>query len=489
MRKINDSTVFLFTILLSCIASIWFDPVIGYAQTSIKETFDRVSRSLVKVECPDTGSSASGFLWAQKETVVTSLHVVDRSSDIQLYFPGAKAKRRAHVGRILKHADLVLLRLENAPDLPVLLPANQQPETDQEVHALGYPLNISTHSSTSLKLRYGGRRLKEIVPQHIIDRLTDNGYPDPELEIVNLEGNLVPGLSGAPIVNAQGSVVAVADGGLESGAIGISWGIPVHRLNDLLQSKSQTLPGSRRVNTLFAADLDVQMGAAVEYGDLRIAKVKSRSLDQLAETTDDPVALVQFGQVLNLASIVMGSAQFEFDIYQHLPSGATFVVPAGFKLSFHDEVISAMEEGDPRLEMRIVISKGSSISDIQQQSQMIERKILEADTYQWQPDPNWTYLAPKTRFDGLIVNRKGMYGLTAEGFTWMPAQYAFETLATKNNVLIVSAAIDKAYTQKTLQMEMLCGQNPSFGECKGVLEARRKYIQMTLATFFTSFSL
>ncbi|MFW6055529.1 MAG: trypsin-like peptidase domain-containing protein, partial [Thermodesulfobacteriota bacterium] len=101
------------------------------AQNPLDVMFDRVSRSLVKVECLDTGNSASGFVWSGRETVVTALHVVDRSSDIQLYFPGAKVRRRAVVDKVLKEADLTLLRVENAPDLPVLLPAGQRPETNE----------------------------------------------------------------------------------------------------------------------------------------------------------------------------------------------------------------------------------------------------------------------------------------------------------------------------------------------------------------------
>ena len=58
--------------------------------------------------------------------------------------------------------------------------------------------------------------------------IAESGLIDPLHAIVAaFTGNMQPGHSGGPIVDADGRVVAIADGGLEDGAVGLSWGIPI----------------------------------------------------------------------------------------------------------------------------------------------------------------------------------------------------------------------------------------------------------------------
>ena len=50
--------------------------------------------------------------------------------------------------------------------------------------------------------------------------------PSTKLQIASLQGPLVPGHSGAPVVDQDGSVVAIANGGLQKGTVGFGWAIP-----------------------------------------------------------------------------------------------------------------------------------------------------------------------------------------------------------------------------------------------------------------------
>jgi S1-C subfamily serine protease len=56
---------------------------------------------------------------------------------------------------------------------------------------------------------------------------------------VRLDGHFLPGLSGAPIFDVSGKVVAIGSGGLKSGAASVSWAVPALHLEALLLSQER----------------------------------------------------------------------------------------------------------------------------------------------------------------------------------------------------------------------------------------------------------
>ena len=71
---------------------------------------------------------------------------------------------------------------------------------------------------------------------------------------MQLESDLVPGDSGAPIFNSQGEVVAIGMGGLRSGTIGVSWAVDSLKLHDLKVEDNAALVAKARtvVKTMFS---------------------------------------------------------------------------------------------------------------------------------------------------------------------------------------------------------------------------------------------
>ena len=57
------------------------------------------------------------------------------------------------------------------------------------------------------------------------------GFPHLNQEVLHLEGDLLPGDSGAPILNEKGHVVAIGNGGLKRGQVGLGWAIPAAQLD------------------------------------------------------------------------------------------------------------------------------------------------------------------------------------------------------------------------------------------------------------------
>ena len=228
--------------LTALLAGLWLHGSL-HAQTG--QTLQRVANSVFKIEAG--GSAASGFLWQDASHVVTALHVVDGQSNIVAHQINSAGQivfsSPVQVVRVHKDSDLVLLRLQTPANHPPLQISNTKPAVKQQLDAVGFPLNISGYSNTQVAVRFGGNQLRSILPPKALASI--QSYPSKTVEILNLEGNLVPGLSGAPIVDDRGLVVGVVDGGLEDGAIGISWGIPASQLQKLAASTVTTLTQCR----------------------------------------------------------------------------------------------------------------------------------------------------------------------------------------------------------------------------------------------------
>lgn len=210
----------------------------------------------VQVECrrPD-GSFAlgSGFLWGDRGTVVTALHVVAGSPSIKLYSRSEGTCLRASVARVLLRADLALLKVDGAFASQPLVGASRPAARDDRVRVHGHPEGIRNLDETELRVRNGSERLEDIVPEDVRRELRDFGMPATGLRVLNLEGSLLPGHSGGPVVDGQGRLVGIANGGLALGTVDRSWAVPSDELQALATSSEAEPPHSLlpRIATLF----------------------------------------------------------------------------------------------------------------------------------------------------------------------------------------------------------------------------------------------
>jgi len=449
------------------------------------EVLRRASESIVKIEADN--NAASGFVWSDASHVVTSLHVVDGKQRITAHYVGPDgrivASSPAVVERVLMESDLVLLRLRAPQGRKPLVVNATAPTVKQALDALGFPLNIAGASSTEVKVRFGGNQLRSILPPKVLGRIAD--YPSTTIEILNLEGNLVPGLSGAPIVDGEGRVVGIVDGGLEEGAIGISWGIPASHLQRLAQSTVSTLPGTPRIAELFAADLQPAVEPTRRLGGgVGLTKLRSRTFAQLSATADDKLGLAQ----LTYAFQMFGPDSFRYDVYQDLASGATIVVPEGAILTSQG-AFTVVNTGDPRMMMKIQVRPLANPMEAQQQALAFEQQLVEYNPAMMvTPDPAWSYMRPMTRF-GITISRKGIFRSVMLAGMLQPDRYYFETLATNGRTQLSVAAVNNDSTPATMNFEAACSQGLADPRCQIVYRSRRIWAQMVLGVQFSSFPL
>lgn len=455
-------------------------PRLGTAFQFNADVYDEVKPSVIQISC--TNKAGTGFLWSSPDTAVTALHVVSGCDRIQVYYEALKIRRLATVVKVLRRADLVLLKISDAPNGRVMAVDPKPPALTDHLSTLGYPLQILSMSSTSLQLRYGGNTLRSIVPESVA-RTLSGGSPSLDLEIESIEGHLLPGHSGAPIFNEQRKLVAIADGGLENGAAALSWGIPAHFLQDLANSSEH--PESTVASTaaahavLFAAETESRNLGETTCSGTSLTKLRSAPFSQLYKSVDDPAGLLQTIQTIRL-----DPSNIMFDVYQHLTSGATFVLPTGTQLTSDPsgDCVASLPSGKVRMHIQLGVL--SSPMEVQAKSLAFERALVDGNTQGWTPDPQWTNLVPLTRFDGLMVRRRAYQHMKM--FPMYPDKGIFEVLAMRNNVFIGSAVILQSSPQMNQQISA-CNAMPNAPQCVGVVRYAVDVVTAMLGIQLTTF--
>jgi TPR repeat protein len=202
---------------------------------------DAVRDAVVKVKAQSDEiprRSASGFRWAQPDLVVTAYHVVAGADSITVLSPGPEGLEAtlAELVSVDVEGDLALLKLNRQLPGNPLSVASTPPAPGTSLWVVGYPFNISGYLSRALRLSdIAPDTLGEALDTTATAELTALGFPALDLPVLHVEGGLLPGDSGAPIIDSEGRVIGIANGGLKQGKVALGWGIPANRLDGLTE--------------------------------------------------------------------------------------------------------------------------------------------------------------------------------------------------------------------------------------------------------------
>lgn len=172
----------------------------------------------------------TGFLIRDENVtgIVTALHGVADCPQIRA------------IGTESEFADLQIVEVDIGRDLALLWSERAEAaasgglriETDLEategdsIYTIGYPVNLVEQLPTRQMTLRGTTQLINLVPDNLVKPLYDRKSPDLGIQVLSIEGHLLPGHSGAPIFNQDNRLIGVGNGGLDSGRVGISWAIP-----------------------------------------------------------------------------------------------------------------------------------------------------------------------------------------------------------------------------------------------------------------------
>jgi hypothetical protein len=448
------------------------------------ERLDLYKKSVVRVDgtnCSGQIRLGTGFFWRQNTWVVTTLHVVNGCESVAVFSESTGRTRRAKIAKVLRREDLALLEIDAIEGVRVADAATQLPEVTEDLEALGYPLGIPKIENTTLRLRYGGKKLRDIIPKAVADALGAAGSPSPDIDVTNIEGHLQPGSSGSPILNRAGQVVAIGDGGLENGAAGASWALPVVNLPRLPASPDSAAPVAASSNPyLFAAEFSAKNGPDVTCGGATFKQIRTLKFGDIMNATDDPLGLQQI-----LAASGPAAATFTFDVYQQISSGATFAVPAGYVVHGEGPMCAASSEsGNVVIQVQLIAGKG----DPNGQMSSVEYEASIGKGQNWQPDPGWTYPIPIQRFDGFVVRRRSYVRYSPGPMGWAMDASVFETLIFRNGVFLGASALERKWSPAIAALQAACKFNPNASsDCAQALKDFDEWARAGLAVHLATF--
>ena len=295
--------------------------------------------------------TASGWCWNEPTLVVTALHAVAgiKDQDIMIYKTPTQYCG-ATVVKVLKEADLALLRLKNDLGLTPLPVVSANPNSGSEYYVWGFPQGVYTiqgddirfsrslESDPTLNSLLTGNKLK--------DDLKNQGYPLPQAKIFRISSTIQPGHSGAPIFTKDGKVIGIADGGLRGGIARINWAMPAAYYVPRLIASTDNIPNSVSVQTnLYSSNVTVSADASekemmeavindtkentISNGTESITKTWTASYQEISEYMDDDDQK-DLKKITSYYGLNMNDTQY--DIYEDYNTGATFTLPYGKNL-------------------------------------------------------------------------------------------------------------------------------------------------------------
>lgn len=214
-----------------------------------------VTHSVVHVICPSRNVSGSGFIYRKSTWIVTALHVVSGCDNIRVS-SDAMPETRAEIRKVRSNADLALLEVIHSTasprPLPVFVFNGEMPQEDLVL--VGYDRDLPTAGTQLLTSKCCRTRLSQLLLQGELSSLR---VPSPDTPIIELNGALVHGHSGAPIFDTEGRIVGIGDGGLAPlGNTETSWAIPATEFESLMRSREPRPIGAleRTFNAEYASD-------------------------------------------------------------------------------------------------------------------------------------------------------------------------------------------------------------------------------------------
>lgn len=447
------------------------------------ETFEQVAGAVALVrarECPggDAAKAGSGFLFAEGDRLVTALHVVAGCNRIDAYFERAGGRTvGAQVERVRADIDLALLRLDRVMGRP--LPAMAaRPRPNDELEAIAFFLGTPSVDNKTLKVTFGSTRLRSMLPARVRRELAQSGAIDLNLEVVRLDGHLLPGASGAPLITADGRVAAVGSGGLRSGAASISWAVPASHLNALLASREQPRAQvGRRLAGLFSTPYAERTPEQIRCGGIGFVPIGTRSLLELSVSTDDPIGL---NQLLARAALPQRFLeQIDYRIYTPVGAGAAIAIPTWMRVERRESVCVASSPNG-RLFIEFGGSQVGNPLMIQEIALEFENRFRERHRRYWMPDLNYSYLVPLPRFDGLTVNRKAVFTNDGRG----PPAWAFETLMVKGDTFAAAIAVNLDHDPQRIRF---CQSRPYASGCDSIQHDMAALAQTVIGVHLSTF--
>jgi hypothetical protein len=282
--------------------------VAAQAQTPSPQVVQSVLRDVAQVVASGCGQggtrTGTAFLWPDPQRMVTARHVVAGCGGVRVQFPDGQSYL-ARPERELAAHDLVLLRLDRASSRRPLTVRTGVPAIHSRVAVVGYALGAPTPDDKLLTVTAANRdppgaKLADMLAPRFRQELQAAGALSLATAILRLDGNLLSGHSGAPLIASDGSVVGIGSGGLQDGAGGLVWAVRTSYLPALAQAPviAATAPLRRSSRLVFADQAPQATVRQQRCGTFTLSLARTVPLATLAQTSDDQMGVRQLLSVI-----------------------------------------------------------------------------------------------------------------------------------------------------------------------------------------------
>ena len=182
--------------------------------------YERINPAIVLVEAQlvDGLSSGTGCVINKSGIILTSSHVVDKASYIEVTTSQGETYKAEVMDGVNRNADLVLLRIHPSKPLPTIkLGDSSLVKVGQKVLAIGNPFGFNGTLTTGIVSRIDYERNK-----------------------IQTDAAINPGSSGGPILNASGEVIGISQSIFNpdnnKSNIGIGFAVPANEVKKLVNA-------------------------------------------------------------------------------------------------------------------------------------------------------------------------------------------------------------------------------------------------------------
>ena len=224
-RLVKKVLIYVIIIILS----FGLGSLITYLILNKSINYEGIYDSVVYIESidEDTIKSGSGFvykIYGDKTYIITSYHVIEGYTDINVY-NNKKKSQRADIIDYDENSDIAILSIDNDLGLKEIDISNSDKvDIGDEIYVVGTPLNIDYINTIS-------KGIITFVNREItID--TNDGYRN--FKTIQVDAKVDNGNSGGPLLNNKGEVIGMMSM-KEYNLDGISFAIPINIVIDVVK--------------------------------------------------------------------------------------------------------------------------------------------------------------------------------------------------------------------------------------------------------------
>lgn len=219
MKNTLKAKLIIFFSILLMNGQIAFSQVYDADEQININVYQKISPAIVTIDAQlkEGISSGTGCIVSPDGVILTSSHVIDESSDIDITLASGKVYKATVVSILGKNNDLALLKIKAKEHLETIrLGDSEDIKVGQKVLAIGNPFGFSG-----------------TLTQGIVSRI------DYAKNKIQTDAAINPGNSGGPLLNSAGEVIGISQSiynpDNNKSNIGIGFAVPVNSVKEFIQ--------------------------------------------------------------------------------------------------------------------------------------------------------------------------------------------------------------------------------------------------------------